>query len=121
MVVLIVYTYVIVNFSNFKVETSIVPNEEIIKSNKNYNQVLMDVNRSLKRFPPGIPEDDRPELQDQLTRLIIRILGKHPNLHYYQGYHDVAITFLLVVGEEMAFNILEKLSNGPWLRVSKVF
>ena len=56
------------------------------------------------------------ELQDQLTRLIIRILSQHPDLHYYQGYHDVAITFLLVVGEEMAFNILEKLSNGPWLR-----
>ena len=56
------------------------------------------------------------ELQDQLTRLIIRILSQHPDLNYYQGYHDVAITFLLVVGEEMAFNILEKLSNGPWLR-----
>ena len=69
-----------------------------------------------QRFPPGIPEDDRPELQDQLTRLIIRILASNPDLHYFQGYHDVAITFLLVVGEEMAFNILQKLSNGPWLR-----
>ena len=98
------------------VETSVSITDEEVKANKNYHQVLMDVNRSLKRFPPGIADDDRPELQDQLTRLIIRILDKHPQLHYYQGYHDVAITFLLVVGEEMAFNILEKLSTGPWLR-----
>ena len=98
------------------VETRMSITDEEVKRNKNYNQVLMDVNRSLKRFPPGISDDDRPELQDQLTRLIIRILDKHPQLHYYQGYHDVAITFLLVVGEEMAFNVLEKLSSGPWLR-----
>ena len=44
----------------------------------------MDVNRSLKRFPPGIAEEDRPGLQDQLTRLIVRVLVKHPTLHYYQ-------------------------------------
>lgn len=75
-------------------------------------QVVLDVNRSLKRFPPGIAEDDRPGLQDQLTRLIIRVLMKHPDLHYYQGYHDVAITFLLVVGEELGFNIVEKLSRS---------
>ena len=98
------------------VETRMSITEEEVKANPNYHQVLMDVNRSLKRFPPGISDDDRPELQDQLTRLIIRILDKHPGLHYYQGYHDVAITFLLVVGEEMAFNVLEKLSSGPWLR-----
>ena len=38
------------------------------------------------------------------------MLLKQPTLHYYQGYHDVAITFLLVVGEELAFNIMESLS-----------
>jgi len=98
------------------VETSVSLDDKEVKQNKNYTQVLMDVNRSLKRFPPGISDEDRPELQDQLTRLIIRVLDKHPELHYYQGYHDVAITFLLVVGEEMSFHILEKLSTGPWLR-----
>lgn len=102
---------------NIDYVTTIVPLcDEEVKANKNYNQVLMDVNRSLKRFPPGISDEDRPELQDQLTRLIIRVLHAHPELHYYQGYHDVAITFLLVVGEEMAFNILDKLSTGPWLK-----
>ena len=40
----------------------------------------------------------------------MRVLLKHPELHYYQGYHDVAITFLLVVGEEMGYHIMERLS-----------
>ena len=72
--------------------------------------VVLDVNRSLKRFPPGIDEADRPQLQDQLTRLIVRVLVARPGLHYYQGYHDVAITFLLVVGETVG------VSQGPLLR-----
>jgi hypothetical protein len=74
--------------------------------------VVLDVNRSLKRFPPGIEEAARPGLQEQLTRLIIRVLLARPLLHYYQGYHDVAITFLLVVGEELAFRIMERLSES---------
>ena len=98
------------------VETSVSLSDEEVQADKSYNQVQMDVNRSLKRFPPGISDEVRPELQGQLTRLIIRVLAKHPELHYYQGYHDVAITFLLVVGEEMSFHILDRLSTGPWLR-----
>lgn len=76
-----------------------------------YNQVVLDVNRSLKRFPPGIPYEQRIALQDQLTVLILRVIQKYPNLRYYQGYHDVAVTFLLVVGEEIAFAIMEQLST----------
>jgi len=72
--------------------------------------VVLDVNRSLKRFPPGIEEAERPMLQDQLTRLIVRVLVAQPTLHYYQGYHDVAITFLLVVGEHIGYQIMERLS-----------
>ena len=34
--------------------------------------VVLDVNRSLKRFPPGIEEAARPGLQEQLTRVIVR-------------------------------------------------
>jgi len=89
---------------------TVLPAEEDITAHQEYNQVVMDVNRSLKRFPPGIEESARPELQEQLTRLIIRVMLAQPSLHYYQGYHDVAITFLLVVGEELAFQIMERLS-----------
>ncbi|KAI8428333.1 hypothetical protein MSG28_002527 [Choristoneura fumiferana] len=66
--------------------------------------VVLDVNRSLKRFPPGIPYEQRVALQDQLT-----------------GYHDVAITLLLVCGDRASFPLLCRLSAGvgtmfalPW-------
>lgn len=82
-----------------------------LQTHPEYNQVVLDVNRSLKRFPPGIPYEQRVALQDQLTVLILRVIIKYPHLKYYQGYHDVAVTFLLVVGEEVAFHVMEKLST----------
>ncbi|KAI4466472.1 tbc1 domain family member 20/gtpase [Holotrichia oblita] len=88
-----------------------VPSLEELSDHKEYNQVVLDVNRSLKRFPPGIPYKQRLALQDQLTVLIMRVIMKYPHLRYYQGYHDVAITFLLVVGEVAAFRIMEVLST----------
>ena len=97
-------------------ETSILPTQEEVEGHKSYKQVVLDVDRSLKRFPPGISDEQRPGLQDQLVRLIVRVLTKHPDLHYYQGYHDIAITFLLVVGEESGFHIVERLSAGKQLR-----
>lgn len=86
------------------------PTLDVVKAHKDYNQVVLDVNRSLKRFPPGIDDDYRLVLMDQLTTLIIRVLMKHPDLHYYQGFHDVAITFLLVMGEDVGFELVEKLA-----------
>lgn len=46
--------------------------------------MVLDVNRSLKRFPPGIPYEQRVALQDQLTVLILRVIMKYPHLKYYQ-------------------------------------
>jgi len=57
--------------------------EELI-NHPEYNQVVLDVNRSLKRFPPGIPLQQRLALQDQLTVLILRVITKYPHLSYYQ-------------------------------------
>ncbi|XP_023163892.1 TBC1 domain family member 20 [Drosophila hydei] len=88
-----------------------VPTLDELQSHPEYHQVVLDVNRSLKRFPPGIPYEQRIALQDQLTVLILRVIKKYPNLSYYQGYHDVAVTFLLVAGEEVAFAIMEQLST----------
>lgn len=88
------------------------PTLDQLKTHPEYNQVILDVNRSLKRFPPGIPYEQRIALQDQLTVLILRVIMKYPHLKYYQGYHDVAVTFLLVVGDEIAFHIMEILSTN---------
>ncbi|KAL1124390.1 hypothetical protein AAG570_001019 [Ranatra chinensis] len=87
------------------------PDEETLRQHPEFTQVVLDVNRSLKRFPPGIPYEQRVALQDQLTNLILRVITKYPHLRYYQGYHDVAVTFLLVVGEELSFRIMERLST----------
>jgi len=99
----------LVGISHLEDETSMAEEEEL-PNHSEYNQVVLDVNRSLKRFPPGIAESARPGLQDQLTRLIVRVLLAQPSLHYYQGYHDVAITFLLVVGERLGYQIMSRLS-----------
>lgn len=60
------------------------PNLHDLKTHPEYNQVILDVNRSLKRFPPGIPYEQRIALQDQLTVLILRVIIKYPHLRYYQ-------------------------------------
>lgn len=70
----------------------------------------MDVERTLKRFPPGIDDVRRMGLQGDLINLIVRSLQANPHLHYYQGYHDVAITVLLVCGEELALPVLSHLA-----------
>ncbi|CAF0712881.1 unnamed protein product [Brachionus calyciflorus] len=84
--------------------------ESQIKNNKYYNQVTLDVVRTLKRFPPEISDKLRLKLQDQLIDLICKILIKHDNLHYYQGYHDICITFLLVAGVQNCLPLIENLT-----------
>ncbi|KAL0849621.1 hypothetical protein ABMA28_013880 [Loxostege sticticalis] len=89
------------------------PSLDDLSTHPEYNQVVLDVNRSLKRFPPGIPYEQRVALQDQLTVLILRVIIMYPHLKYYQGYHDVAITLLLVCGDVSSFPLLCRLSHGP--------
>ncbi|KAG9355405.1 hypothetical protein JZ751_000243 [Albula glossodonta] len=81
------------------------------ENHKDYNQVLLDVRRSMRRFPKGMRVDQREVLQEQLIDIILDVLQRNPQLHYYQGYHDIVVTFLLVVGERMAIAMVETLSN----------
>ncbi|XP_069507052.1 TBC1 domain family member 20 isoform X2 [Ambystoma mexicanum] len=84
---------------------------ELRENNKDYEQVLMDVRRSLRRFPPGMPDEQRAGLQEELIDIILQVLQRNPQLHYYQGYHDIVVTFLLVVGKSLATALVEKLST----------
>uniref|UniRef100_A0A8C1XX19 TBC1 domain family member 20 n=1 Tax=Cyprinus carpio TaxID=7962 RepID=A0A8C1XX19_CYPCA len=59
----------------------------------------------------GMPDEQREGLQEELTDIILRVLVKNPQLHYYQGYHDIVVTFLLVLGERLATALVEKLST----------
>lgn len=58
-----------------------------------------------------MPEEQRAGLQEELIDIILLILERNPQLHYYQGYHDIVVTFLLVVGERLATPLVEKLST----------
>ncbi|XP_068567196.1 TBC1 domain family member 20 [Cebidichthys violaceus] len=87
------------------------PGRDVRENHKDYNQVVLDVRRSMKRFPKGMPATERAVLQEQLIDIILEVLKRTPQLHYYQGYHDVAVTLLLVVGERMAIAMLDTLSN----------
>lgn len=51
---------------------------------RDFNQVKLDVVRTLKRFPPQISNDLRAKLQDKLIDNICKILIKHDDLNYYQ-------------------------------------
>ncbi|XP_035537820.1 TBC1 domain family member 20-like [Morone saxatilis] len=87
------------------------PGRDVRDNHKDYNQVVLDVRRSMKRFPKGMPSTERAVLQEQLIDIILAVLKHNPQLHYYQGYHDVAVSLLLVVGEQMAIAMLDTLSN----------
>lgn len=58
-----------------------------------------------------MPDEQREGLQEELIDIILRVLQRNPQLHYYQGYHDIVVTFLLVVGERLATVLVEKLST----------
>lgn len=77
---------------------------------KYWRQVNLDVDRSHRRFPAEMRASRRRSLQEQLVRVIMRVLQRNQDLHYYQGYHDVAVTLLLVVGEDLATALLEQMS-----------
>ncbi|KPP73853.1 TBC1 domain family member 20-like [Scleropages formosus] len=87
------------------------PVKDARENHKDYNQVLLDVRRSMRRFPKGMRAAQREVLQEQLIDIILDVLQRNPQLHYYQGYHDIVVTFLLVVGERMSIAMVERLSN----------
>ncbi|KAL0961926.1 hypothetical protein UPYG_G00333460 [Umbra pygmaea] len=87
------------------------PTKDVRENHRDLNQVLLDVRRSMKRFPKGMRSDERQVLQEQLVDIILVVLQKNPALHYYQGYHDIVVTFLLVAGERLAIAMVETLSN----------
>ncbi|CAL1545190.1 unnamed protein product, partial [Lymnaea stagnalis] len=86
--------------------------EEMMALSKTYAQVVMDVNRSSSRFPPGIDDHVRMSMKDKLVDLIMRVMLKNRKLKYYQGFHDVCITFLLCMDEDLAFAMVDRLALG---------
>ncbi|CAI4232818.1 unnamed protein product [Auanema sp. JU1783] len=75
---------------------------EELRNHPEWQQVELDVNRTLKRFPPNITEKHRLTLQEELIPLIVRVLKTNRRYRYYQGFHDVCLTLILVCGVEKA-------------------
>lgn len=90
------------------------------------NLVHLDVSRVLKRFPPGLSDPQQDHLLTYLTKLICSALEKNPKVYYYQGFHDISLTFLLVcISQEstpfIAYLCLNKMiqSNlGPFMEIT---
>ena len=82
-----------------------------VRDHEMYRQVVLDVERSGRRFPKHMSKQEVAVLQHSLTDLILSIVTKHSELNYYQGYHDISVTILFVCGSDLALPILERLST----------
>lgn len=72
---------------------------------------LLAILKCVSPSAPGMPKEQREGLQEELIDIILLVLERNPQLHYYQGYHDIVVTFLLVVGERLATSLVEKVST----------
>lgn len=62
----------------------------------------------------SITEDlhNQRRLKAKLAKLIVKLLIKKPGLHYYQGFHDVCLTYMTLLGDEKAFTRLDHLVDS---------
>uniref|UniRef100_A0A0N5A3P3 Rab-GAP TBC domain-containing protein n=1 Tax=Parastrongyloides trichosuri TaxID=131310 RepID=A0A0N5A3P3_PARTI len=87
------------------------PDIDILRLHKDWNQVQLDVNRTLDRFPSFIDDENREKLTTELTPFIVRVLNRNKKFQYYQGFHDVCLTIVLVVGIEIGYQICKSLTK----------
>ncbi|XP_040288530.1 TBC1 domain family member 20-like isoform X3 [Bufo bufo] len=72
---------------------------------------LLNINVFCLPPKPGMAAAERSVLQEQLIDMILYVLHAHPELHYYQGFHDVAVTLLLTAGLRLGTAMLRTLST----------
>jgi len=76
-----------------------------LRAHRDWNQVELDVKRTMGRIPESVSVDERMKLQKSLVELVMRLMHEDENFSYYQGFHDVCLTLLLVLEEETALNV----------------
>jgi len=67
--------------------------------------IMRDIDRSLWDYCEG--EHLREQKRGALMRMINAILCDHPQLNYFQGFHDVCSVFLMVCGEQLGGAVAE--------------
>jgi hypothetical protein len=63
------------------------------------------------KFTRHFSDLDRSYKRQQLSKLVNSCLLHDSELHYYQGFHDIATVFLLECGEKIALPCLYRLSH----------
>lgn len=97
-----------------------------LPTHRDEEQVQKDVDRAFVYYPsselpsalwqPNLIEIDESqksiaERKSALSELILHVLRTNPMLHYFQGYHDIAQVFLLVLGgSKPAFSVMSRVS-----------
>ncbi|VDD74859.1 unnamed protein product [Mesocestoides corti] len=60
-------------------------------------------------IPEGTSTEESERLITETKRLALSILTEYPELHYYQGFHDICFTCLAVLGPDDAFAVLRQI------------
>ncbi|XP_065914315.1 TBC1 domain family member 20-like [Dysidea avara] len=84
-------------------------NDPSLRSHRDKGQVMLDVDRCVRRLPAEIPLIRRRRYQQQILNIILQLLIHHPDIHYYQGLHDIVLTFVLAVGDKVAYAVMDML------------
>lgn len=58
------------------------------------------MDRSFIYYPNDRSEKHIEIRKQQLSNLILEVLRRHPQLHYFQGFHDIVQVLLLVLGSD---------------------
>uniref|UniRef100_A0A5K3EZZ7 Rab-GAP TBC domain-containing protein n=1 Tax=Mesocestoides corti TaxID=53468 RepID=A0A5K3EZZ7_MESCO len=72
-------------------------------------QIELDVRRMGSMIPEGTSTEESERLITETKRLALSILTEYPELHYYQGFHDICFTCLAVLGPDDAFAVLRQI------------
>ncbi|KAL8896945.1 MAG: hypothetical protein Q9207_007471 [Kuettlingeria erythrocarpa] len=74
------------------------------------DQVRLDVDRSFIYYPKNETEPRLDRRKKELSAVITEVLRSYPMLSYFQGFHDIAQVFLLVLGVDDAAAAVSRLS-----------
>ncbi|CAO1600285.1 GTPase-activating protein gyp8 [Xanthoria calcicola] len=77
---------------------------------KDEDQVRLDVDRSFIYYPKNQSEPQLDRRKKELSAVITQVLREQPILSYFQGFHDIAQVFLLVLGVDDAAAAVSQLS-----------
>ncbi|KAI4264684.1 MAG: hypothetical protein L6R42_000201 [Xanthoria sp. 1 TBL-2021] len=77
---------------------------------KDEDQVRLDVDRSFIYYPKNQSEPQLDRRKRELSAVITQVLREQPILSYFQGFHDIAQVFLLVLGVDDAAAAVSQLS-----------